>query len=96
MRPWITAAIAVFGIATPAAGNAQQGSPYKLVLTWNTQAIVVVDYQNQARCDRAKQALDAEAERRREQGRRSAAENASKGIVTVGEPTTVYGFCIPG
>lgn len=69
----------------------QQG-PQKLVLAWAQGGVTVIDYPNWDRCQRARETVEMEAQRRREASRK----NATPGAVVAGAPWTVYAFCIPG
>jgi hypothetical protein len=68
----------------------QQG-PQKLVVAWAQGGVTVIDYPTWDRCQRAREAVEKEAERRVEAARR----NARPGMV-LGSPWVVYAFCIPG
>lgn len=85
--------VAVAALLIPASVGAQAG-PYKLVLTWSQNAITVVDYPSAARCEQARRAVEAERDRRIEEVKRR--PPPVQGAITIGQPTTVYGFCIPG
>lgn len=84
--------LAVVALLASAPSYGQSAST-KLILTWSQGGIVVVDYPSAARCEQARQAIEAERERRVAEAERSAAR---RGGTLVGAPWAVYGICIPG
>lgn len=67
-----------------------QSAPYKLVIIWGGGAIAVTDYPSAARCERGRQEVYAEIERKMQDFRKM-----YPGAQPVG-PTTAGAFCIPG
>lgn len=65
--------------------------PFKLIITWHGSNLTVIDYPSFQRCDLARQAVAAEAERRQ----RASDAAMPAGSVRIG--TSPNGaFCIPG
>jgi hypothetical protein len=69
----------------------QQG-PQKLIVAWAQGGVTVIDYPTWDRCQRASEAVEQEAVKRRDLAR----ERALPGAIVTGSPWTVYAFCIPG
>lgn len=88
----IVASVAALLLAQAETGpwTKHQQGPQKLVLTWPQGGVAVIDYPSWDRCQRAREAVEFEAQRRTEAARR----NAPAGVI--GSPWTVYAFCIPG
>ena len=80
---------ALLAVLLPTVALAQT-VPYKLVIIWGGGDLVVTDYPSLARCERGKQAVYAEIERK------IAAFNAMYPNSKPTSPQTAGAFCIPG
>ena len=75
-----------------ASSASAQSVPYKLVITWYQANLTIIDYPNAVRCDAARLAVVAEAERRAEKARAEAERGG--GQIIGSSPNGA--FCIPG
>ena len=81
---WIAAVLLLLPTAALA-----QALPYKLVIIWGGGAIAVTDYPSLTRCERGRQAVFAEIERKKEEF-----QKMYPGAQPAG-PSTAGAFCIP-
>lgn len=81
---WIAALL----LLLPSAALAQ-AAPYKLVIIWGGGAIAATDYPSLTRCERGRQAVYAEIERKKQEF-----QKMYPGAQPAG-PSTAGAFCIP-
>ncbi len=79
----------VLALTTPALAQEPASGPYKLVITWFQNDIVVIDYPSLARCERAQAAVIRSI---LDRNRRA----AEAGAVRMPSVSAEIAFCIPG
>ena len=82
----------IASVFVASAAGAQTGYGVKLIVTYSPGGLLIVDYPNHERCERARLALVADAEKRKVEAK----DNAPQGAVLVGGPFVLRGVCVPG
>lgn len=85
------AVAAILALAIPSAANAQ-AQPYKLAVASSDGGVAVTEYPSLARCERAKEAIAAEARRRIA----ASVSDLPPGSIQVKGPRIFDAICIPG
>lgn len=79
-------------LALASQSDAQQTTPYKLVVAFDRGGVTVIDYPSAARCERARVAIYADFQERLQR----AQESTAPGAIVTGSPYHFEAVCIPG
>jgi hypothetical protein len=79
------------GMAMTCGSASAQTGAFKLVIVWHQSGLAVVDYPNAARCEAARKAVEAAAEKKS----RDTLATLPPGYERIGPPANLS-FCIPG
>lgn len=88
----VWAAMVSASVTWATAAAAQQASPYKLIVASSEGGVTAIDYPSAARCERAKQTIEAEMKRRNDEAR----NNLPPGAILTNYGWQARAICIPG